>query len=108
MRKLSWLFSVLALVALPLWAYFQVSADIAAQREAHEFICGMPIMAIYFLTMVGSCLLSLIALGFGVPAYIRLPLPRSTPRKYELFVLSLPLIASAIVILLVVVTVAGA
>ena len=98
-RKLSWVLAALALVVVPLWARLQASADVAAQRDAHHFVCGMPLLAIYLLALIGSCLFSVGALGLGIPAYRALASSRSKLRMLELFVLGLPLIAAGLVAL---------
>jgi hypothetical protein len=93
-RKISLLLAALAFFGVPLWAYLRASADVEMQRDVHGFVCGMPILAIYFLALVGSSLLSVAALCFGVPSYRALSVPRSKARMLELAVLALPLLVT--------------
>ena len=95
-REIAWLLAVVALVGMPAWATWQASADAAAQKQIHGFVCGMPTLAIYFLALIGSCVLSVVALSLAVPAYRALSQPRPRSRILELFVFAIPLFAAAI------------
>ena len=93
-RKIAWLLALVALVGMPAWATWRASADAAVHRQVHGFVCGMPMMAFYFLALIGSCALSVAALSLSVPLYRALPQPRPRSRALELFVFSLPLLAA--------------
>jgi hypothetical protein len=95
-RKISVLLASIALFGMPLWAYLQASADAVTQRNVHGFVCGMPILAIYFLALIGASLLSVAALCFGVPSYRALSQPRPKARLFELVVLALPLLVTVV------------
>ena len=63
-------------------------------------MCGMPIMAIYMITLLGSSVFSLGSLAFGLSAYRELPIPRPLYRVVELLTVSLPLLAMMAAVLL--------
>jgi hypothetical protein len=98
-RNIAWFLAIVALVGFPAWALWQASADAAAQRQVHGFVCGMPTLAIYFLALIGSSLLSVAALSLAVPVYRALPKPRPRSRAFELLVFAIPLFAAAIMVL---------
>ena len=107
-RKLSLLFASLALVGMPLWAHLQAAADAESQRNVHGFVCGMPILAIYFWALIGASLLAVTALIFGVPSYRALSPPRPKARMIELVVLALPLLVTVVAAIGLFVVAAGA
>lgn len=86
MRAVSLILAVLAYFASPIWAYLQI-AELPTSLK-----CGLPELAIVTIAALAMALLSLIALAFAVPAFLRAPRPRSWGRALELSIVALPLI----------------
>ena len=90
-RKLSLALAALAYLGFPLWAYIESAQFAAAMERERGWVCGMPIMAIYILAVLGSGLASMGSLALGAWAYRGLPMPRPGSRRVELVVVALPM-----------------
>jgi hypothetical protein len=91
-RTLSLAFAAIALVGFPAWAWIESAHVAEAMRREHGWVCGMPMMAILILAVVGAAAASAFSLAFGTWAYRGLPAPRPARRFVELVVISLPLV----------------
>jgi hypothetical protein len=100
MRKLSWLFFVLAIVAVPLYASWALDRDAAAQRAAHAWACGLVAMGIVFFSVAIGVLLSGLAGTLGFLSFRKLPAPRSRRRQAELLVLFAPCVGGLVFMVL--------
>jgi hypothetical protein len=90
MRKLSWIFFALACVGVPLYAYWALEQDAAAQRAAHATACGLVAMAILFFSALMMAVFSVIAGLFGFLSFRSLKGPKSKRRILELVALFVP------------------
>ncbi|MCL2340144.1 MAG: hypothetical protein FWC49_00375 [Proteobacteria bacterium] len=86
---------VLGLAAIFSWAWWQLG--LFEQSEPGPK-CGMPVLAIYGMAIVGSGLTSLLAALLNAPSLVRLPKPRPALRILELAVLAAPAILTALFI----------
>ncbi len=75
-------------------AYFSWSFNRWANAQPYS-VCGMPLYGAYGLALVVMGFLSLVAVGLGVAAFVRLPAPRQRWRIAELLLLALPFLVSA-------------
>lgn len=85
-RTLPWSLAAAAYIVPPLWAYFAIERDIAAQTAARGWACGNPTIGIVLAASITSGVLSLVATGlrgFSVGGW-----------KAELIALILPLVAA--------------
>ena len=81
--------------------YFARSFNQWADAQPYS-VCGMPLYAAYGLGLLAMALLSLVAIGLGLTAFVRLSSPRPRRRMAELFLLALPFLASSSLIAVVV------
>jgi hypothetical protein len=86
-RPFSWLVLLLAFVAPGIWASVQLSAF---EQVSPKPGCGLPVLGIYSMAVIGAGALSLIAAGLGWAAFRGLPKPRPRSRRVELGVLLTP------------------
>jgi hypothetical protein len=86
-RRLAWIVFVASLVLPALWARAQL---LEFDRSHPQFACGLPIMAIYGLAMIGSGVLSLVAAALGAKALAAAPRPIAARRKLEFAMLAMP------------------
>lgn len=93
-RKISWLLCLLAIVAPPIWAYFEKKSLYEEVQAQYGYICGLPILAIIGLACFSAALLSFLSLMFGILSFRSLTKPRPWYRVVELVVLGLPAILS--------------
>lgn len=100
MRKTSWALGV-ASILLPLaFAILQLKSFKEWAAAQGGMVCGMPVLGILFVALVGYAVLSLAATGTSVLAYRRDSSARALARKAEVLVLSAPLVASGVLMLL--------
>lgn len=99
-RALSWVFALMAYFGPPTWAKFAIEADRKAQLAIHGYLCGNVMFGIFCLAIISSGVLSLVAAGFGIVSFRALPRPRTWKRIGELVILSLPLLAAVIFLIL--------
>ena len=91
-RGWSWLLGALAVV-LPSVFYTWQAMQFSQWAEAQEgYVCGMPLMAVAFLAVLLSALLSFLAFVVGLAGYRDLSKPRSKLRAAELVLVGLPAI----------------
>ena len=100
-RALSLALAALAYLGFPLWAYIESAQFAETMEREHGMVCGLPIMAIYLIALLGSGIASTGSLVLGAWAYRALPLPRPGSRLTELVVIGLPmaLLLSGIVVI---------
>lgn len=91
MRTTSLLLGLLSLVGPSTWAYIQSGIVVEVMQRQQGWVCGTPLLDIFFLAAAISAVLSIFAFTFGVVAYKRLSSPRPFARKLELAALLLPL-----------------
>jgi amino acid transporter len=77
-------------------AYFTMQSRAFAQWAATQDgpVCGMPMLAVLFLSVALMFVLALIAALLALVSYRRLPRPRPLRRRAELILLLLPMAAS--------------
>jgi hypothetical protein len=97
-RKLSLLLTVIAFIAVPLWAYLRGEAQARMQLQAHGFVCGLPILGLYIAACLLSGLISAVALVLGTLTYRKLARPRPVARVAELVIVGLPLLLALLVV----------
>lgn len=94
-RTLSLFLAAVAIVAVPGWAFVEAARMTGAMRAGRGLVCGVPLLGVYLLALIGSALLSASSLILGVLAYRELPQPRPFARKVELLVIGAPFAAVA-------------
>ena len=98
LRRLSWIMFAAALLLPFMWARVQL----ASLHQVHPPLrCGLPVLAIYGMAILVAGVLSLVAAGFALAAFKRLPRPRSAGRRSELALLAVPAVLAAVVLALV-------
>ena len=95
LRRLSWIVFAASLL-LPFW---WARAQLASFDQIHlQPRCGLPVLGIYGAAILAAGVLSVVAAGFSLAAFRRLPLPRSAARTWELALLSAPALLAAAVL----------
>lgn len=91
MRTTSLFLGFLSLVGPSTWAYIQSGIVAEGMERQQGWVCGTPLLGIFFLAAAITAVLSIVAFTFGMVAFKRLSSPRPFARKLELAVLLLPL-----------------
>ncbi len=98
LRRFSWALFMAALILPAAWARVQLASF---DRLHPPPGCGMPIIGIYGVAILGAGALSLVSMALAGAAYWRLPAPRKGRRKIELALLSGPaLLAGGVLVCL--------
>ena len=74
------------------WRFHQLA------ETQHGGVCGMPLIGVWGLGVLGMGFLSLVAFGLGIAAFVRLSVPRPRLRLAELLLLALPFLMTLFVI----------
>jgi hypothetical protein len=100
LRSLSWLFG-LASIGLPaIYLVLQVRDFEQWAKVQGGPVCGMPLLGIWFASLVSSGLLSTVALSLNGASLRSVPRPRPASRYLELAVLAAPLAACVAIVAL--------
>lgn len=97
LRATSIVIGIFALVFPAAWFFYQQWRFAEWAKTAEGPVCGMPFLGALLGALMLAAMLSFVASGFGVAAFLRLPKPRPRRRLVELLVLSLPVWLSAVV-----------
>jgi hypothetical protein len=62
-RFFPWLIALVAYVGPPIWAYFEIERDAAAQKAARGWACGNPMLGIILIACITSGVMSVVAAG---------------------------------------------
>ena len=92
MRRASIILEIVSVVLPFGWAYLATTATYREAKAHHDYVCGLPALAIFILASFGCVLISFVAVIFGVVAYRRLPTPRPRRRLAEVAALALPML----------------
>lgn len=84
----------IAAYTLPfIWAHYSVVSFVEETKKEHPGqYCGMPIMAVAFITYLASAGLSLVATALNYLDYRKSSVPRTSKRKWELKLSAAPLV----------------
>ena len=95
-RQISWALTLLAVVVIPVGAYWMAETSVQAQRAQDGFACGMPILALFMLAVLVAGVLSLVATVLNALAFKAQPAPRPVMRVLELLLVSAPMLLGVV------------
>ena len=93
-RKIAWAAALTAYLGSPLLAYFAIQYYIAESKAAGRLASGDAAVAIMIVAAIASALLSIVAAGLSITAFLRLAPPRPKIRLVEIVAFTLPLVVA--------------
>ena len=90
-RKIAWIAALAAYLGPPIGAYFTIQYYVAEAKAAGRLASGDAAVAIMIVAAIASALLSIVASGLSITAFLRLAPPRPKIRLVEIVAFSLPL-----------------
>ena len=98
-RKVSWIISGISFIAPPVWAYFAIRADDAAQKAANPSgqFCGNVYVSIIVVALLAAGALAFVALILNFIS-ARQATKKRIYRYVEFLVIGSPIIAAAVLV----------